>query len=271
MQLAVSAIAWPAGTEREAFDLLSEHRITNLEYVPARINDADSLNARLHPYGLKLVALQALLYGTKGLALFQTPDARSALDRHLRSICVLAGQCGCRALVFGSPKNRRYDPARISPAAANLLAVDFFHDLGEFARAHGTLICLEPNPMAYGGNFLTGTLETADFVRRTGSPGISLNLDAGALMMNNEPPSQIWHNVCDMVGHVHLSTPFLKPPDNNSRPVHAELLQAMRRTGYAGAISLEMAAPDGIDWRTPLQRALTHIAEVFNLETAGDD
>ena len=95
----------------------------------------------------------------------------------------LAGRLGILNLVFGSPR-QRIVPEAMEPSDARNIAIETFRALGDRAVGAGTVIAIEPNPAAYGTNFLNTLEEAAAFVETVAHPGIALILDLGAMHMN---------------------------------------------------------------------------------------
>lgn len=272
MKLSVSSIAWQDGEEAEALAILHAHDVEAIELVPRRVagdppgDPAMWRKAREEWTGASLVpcAFQAILYGyARPMHLFQDEaQARNLLD-HLSFVSQAAGAMGIGAIIFGSPKQRWVDEALISHAEAYRHAIDFFRKAGAVAAKAGTCICMEPNPAAYNCNFLTHTLEAARFVRDVDSAGIGLNLDAGTLAMNSEPVEETWGAVQDVVRHVHISDPHLKPVGMGGDAVHRELARMLVQTEYAGFVSLEMGRSGDASWQGDLDRALTFVRNVY--------
>jgi hydroxypyruvate isomerase len=142
-----------------------------------------------------------------------------------------------KALIFGSPKNRSFDPKHMTHEVARTVAVKFFSDPAEYAHKHHTTLGLEPNPAIYGTNFLNTTLETADFVREVNRPGLRLNLDVGAVELGGENLRGLWPHVSSWIGHMHWSRPHLAPVSEGSPQTAQELNKLF--TG-SGSLSLEM-------------------------------
>ena len=139
--LAISNIAWPGEDDFEALDLVEKAGFTGVELAPAKSfgpwaeidlgqvrADAADLAAR----GLKVVALQGLLFGVPGAKLFGTDEERTTLARHLELIARIAGACGGVPCVFGAPGAR--DPGNLPPETAMEDAAEFFAAAAPISR-----------------------------------------------------------------------------------------------------------------------------------------
>ncbi|MBX3741159.1 MAG: sugar phosphate isomerase/epimerase [Akkermansiaceae bacterium] len=244
--LSVSHIAWSEPNEEAALRLLSEFDIKSVELAPVRAfgnlleaNEAD-VRAKAGWYarqGFNISSFQALLFGTSGLLLFADQGSRTNLKRWLMRAAQVAGWCGAKSLVFGSPRNRlRGD---LEPCVALEIAIPFFRELGDFCSANDTRLLIEPNPEQYGADFCISLEESITLVRAVDSPGFGLHLDAGGLAISGESFAGILERAADLVHHVHASQPDLsdwKEPD----PIHRQVASALRSIGYSGGIALEM-------------------------------
>lgn len=208
--------------------------------------------------GVSIVALQALLFGRPDLTLFDGEAARRSMLDHLTGMMDLAAQLGARPLVFGSPMNRRLGERPL--AEAWQIAREFFAVAGVRAVERGVVLALEPNPRAYGCDFVQTAAEGLALVRAVGSPGFRLHLDAGALMLNAEPlPETITESASELC-HFHASEPQLLALGTGGVN-HAACAAALRAIQYDGCVSLEMRAVTGPG--TDLSRVLLMLGEWY--------
>jgi sugar phosphate isomerase/epimerase len=215
MRVSISNIAWERSEDESVSSVLQEMGIALVDIVPGKYfanPEAYDSNA-ISPIrdwwtsrGITLSGMQALLFGTTGLNLFGD-DGR--MLQHLKAVCKLAGALGIRPITFGSPRNR--DRRDLTTAQAVKEAVGFFRRVGDHALTFGVELCLEPNPPSYGCNFMTTTAETAEVVALADHPAVRLQLDTGAMAMNQEDPGQTVKQYHSLIGHVHASEPNLVP------------------------------------------------------------
>lgn len=245
MRLAASNIAWDAGDEASVAALLSREGFTGVELAPTKWRedaysapaaDIRAYRGEWEDRGLRVVALQALLFGRPDLQLFGDAAVRAALADHLRRAIDFAALLGARALVFGSPKNRVRGAMPMDVAVR--IASDFFWDLGHHAAERGCAIAIEANPPAYGCDFITTTSEAIALCRGVGHESIGLNLDVGTLTMNSEDARSTIAEARPFIAHVHASEPRLAPLERDGR--HDAAAAALRAVGYDGWVSLEM-------------------------------
>jgi D-psicose/D-tagatose/L-ribulose 3-epimerase len=256
--LAISNIAWPGADDAEALDLVEKAGFSGVEVAPAksfgpwaaidlvRVRDH---TADLAARGLKVVALQGLLFGVPGAKLFGTREQRAALARHLGLVARIAGACGGVPCVFGAPSVR--DPGELAAETAVERAAEFFVTTAPLFAAEGAVLCIEANPVEYQCRFVTRTTEAYTLVHRTATRGFGLHIDTGAMLLNGEDPAFLVQAAPD-IAHCHASAPHLVPVADYVT-AHAPFAVALRNARYSGWVSVEMrTAPD---WREAIRDA----------------
>ena len=277
-RLAVSNIAWPPEARSRALSLLAELGVRGLEIAPGLFfaGEADpfapsdaALAAALgeaRDHGLTLVSMQSLHFAAPEAALFGPPEAREAFAGTLRRAVDLAARLGLPNLVVGSPRNRVV-PDSMPAATARNIALEVFRALGDHAAARGCRLAVEPNPRAYGTNFLNLTSEALDFVREADHPAVTLNFDVGALTLNGEAAeaAELFVRAGARVSHVHLSAPGLAPVDAAAAPI-GEALDMLEAAGWDGWVSIEMRAAEP-DPLAAVTRAVTSCRAHFGADS----
>ena len=246
MRISVSNIAWDLQEEDAVATLLRNEGIDRVDlapgkYFPDPFSASPEGMARVKQLwedrGFEVEGFQSLLFGTTGFNLFDDDDDR--MLRHLAAQCRIGRGLGARALTFGSPRQR--DRGNRTFAEAMEIAVPYFSRLGDVAAAEGVIVCLEPNPPAYGCNFMTSTDEAATVVSATAHPAIKLQLDVGAIAMNSEDATATIRKHASIIGHVHASEPHLAVLGDGGSP-HAEAGAALREVRPDLTVTIEMAA-----------------------------
>ena len=248
MRLAISNIAWASTDETEAAGLLAAMGIEGVEVAPTTQwpRPLEASPAELAAYrafwesrGVRIVALQALLFGRTDLTIFENAEKRRETREYLSGMIRVAASLGAGILVFGSPKNRQV--GALARDEANRVAQSFFHDLAQVAVAHDTVFCIEPNPPEYGCDFLTTSTEALELIRSVNHPGLGLHLDAGGLTMAREPVTAIDASAA-WLRHFHISEPQLAEIGSGGTE-HRAFGESLDRVGYQGWISIEMRRP----------------------------
>lgn len=254
MRLAVSNIAWRPHERDAAHALLAASGVGGLEIAPG-LTFADEQDPFVPPdaavrawrenldrHRLSLVSMQSLLFGVSDAALFGSDAERRAFETGIGRAVDLGERLGCPNLVLGSP-TARCVPDGMARAEADRIATDVLGRLGDRCRAAGVTLALEPNPTAYGTNFLNTLAETTTLVRAIGHPAITVNFDIGALRLNGETETTLATLPRDVghLSHVHISEPHLAPAPSDPESL-TRLVSALDRAGYEGWVSIEMRA-----------------------------
>jgi len=267
MRLSVSNIAWDLPEEDSVAALLAAAGVDRVDLAPgkyfadpAAASDAEIAAVRRlwHDRGFSIAGMQALLFGTSGLNLFA--DGDGVMFDRLSAVCRIGGGLGAGALTFGSPRQR--DRSELDDAAAEAIAADFFGRLGDVAADHGTAICLEPNPATYGCNFLTHSGEVAAFIRRLGHPAVRMQLDVGAIAMNDEDPRMVVRDAASVIGHVHASEPMLATLGDGGAP-HATVAAALADLRPDLTVTIEMAASRDEPHAAAVARAVALATQLY--------
>jgi sugar phosphate isomerase/epimerase len=262
MRLAISNIAWDVSEDEEVARLLRQRDIDAIDIAPGKYFP-DIANARAEDIarvkfwwaerGIEVTGMQALLFGITGLNVFGTAEAQKAMLAHLGAICRIGAGLGATRLVFGSPKNR--DRRGLTDEQAMDIAVPFFRRLGDIAESQGVVICLEPNPICYGANFMTTSVETARVVKEINHAAVRMQFDTGALTLNREDAASVLRNCADLIGHVHASEPDLLPL-GDAETDHSKVCKALQHHLPAHIVSVEMLATKTEPHLVAIARAL---------------
>jgi len=269
MRLAISNLAWPREAEAKVASLFRQMNVPGVEIAPTKVwpqpltvSDREIWEYRKfwESRGIRIVALQSLLFGRPELQIFADPSAQIAMLAHLGGMCRLAYHLGAKALVFGSPKNRRRNS--LSEVEAEAIAYGFFRRLGDIAELHGVTIGIEANPVQYQCDFLTRGIDAARFVERLAHPAIALHLDTACLALAGETPGPILNSFATRTCHLHISEPQLQPIHINSLP-HEKIAGEIRQSRYAGWLSIEMQTPAGVFDPEIFERSLSFVQQRY--------
>jgi sugar phosphate isomerase/epimerase len=270
MKLTISNIAWDPAQDEVVCRLMQQHGVTGVEIAPTKIwprpleasdDDIAACAKYWRERGIRISSLQALLFGRPDLTLFGAAEKRDEASEYLEGIIRLAGRLGAEALVFGSPANRRVgDQDR---GRAEEIAVEFFRKIGKMAAKHNTVFCIEPNPEAYGCDFVTTSAEGRDLVAKVGEPGFGLHLDAAGMTLSREDVGQELPKSIPGLCHFHISEPDLKLIGSGGVD-HALFSRCLHDGGYDRWFSVEMRAPGGAQNVTGVARALQLAREFYS-------
>jgi D-psicose/D-tagatose/L-ribulose 3-epimerase len=263
VRLAISNIAWPSGGDDDAAPLLHAHGVQGVELALTKIwpEPLAATAGEVRAYrqcwerrGLRIAALQALLFGKPQLTLFDSESVRRQTLDYLAGIIQRAAWLGAAALVFGSPKNRLRGER--TPAEAWDIAVPLFRELGRIAHRQSVCFCIEPNPAEYGCDFVTTVAEGIELVDAVAEEGFGLHLDTGGMALADEAPAASIAAAGERCRHFHISEPYLAEIGSGTA-AHGECAAALRARGYCGWVSIEMSeAKERGAWRVGMERAL---------------
>lgn len=265
MRLSISNIAWQPEEDQRIATLLEQHQIDAIDIAPGKYFSSPELATKAeimavkqwwHERGISIIGMQSLLFGTTGLNVFGDKASRSGLLTRLQAIFRIAGILGATRLVFGSPRNR--DRHSLSDQEATDSAIQFFQQAANYAADEGVLLCLEPNPVCYGANFMTNSQETALVVKAVNHPALRMQLDTGAITINQEDVAQVLNSYAALIGHVHASEPQLAPLGDNGTD-HGQMAIALAQSLPKAIVTIEMLATGAEPALQSISRAL-HVA-----------
>lgn len=267
MKVSISNIAWKNEEEAAVAALLQARGITGVDvaYTKFWAAPTDATSDALRDYrafwaghGIDIIGMQSLIYGRPDLALFGA--TRDEMADYLRAVMRLSHQLGARPLVFGSPKNRLKGDLTDEQALAS--AAEFFASLAETARRENVMLCIEPNPVEYGCDFIRATAPALELVKRVNHPHFRLHLDAAIMTMNGEEVERALDSAVEALAHFHVSEPQLGVVGEGTVD-HPRFAAALRRAGYQGWVAIEMRGgwkPRDID---AVRTALDYTLEVY--------
>jgi sugar phosphate isomerase/epimerase len=244
VKLAVSNIALTAFDHAKELARLPALGIEAVEVAPSRawrdtwkgLSGADVARYRktIEQAGLAVVGLHSLFFDQPRLGLFKAPMERAeSLDflEHLSRVC---RDLGGSTLIWGGGRKRD----RVSEAAARVETITFMEELLPRVEHHGTCFCFEP----LGPNdsdFINSALDSLAIVKTVASPGLKVQLDAKALVENEEATIETFRAVARELVHFHANQPGLDPLALGGPVDHAGLGAMLRDIGYDGFVSIE--------------------------------
>jgi D-psicose/D-tagatose/L-ribulose 3-epimerase len=269
MRIAISNIAWDVSEDEQISELLSKYQIDAIDIAPgkyfpdpAKATDEDIAKVKAYwaEKGIEITGMQSLLFGTQGLNMFGSKDSLQAMLDHLNEVARIAKGLGATRLVFGSPKNR--DREGLTDEQTLNIAKDFFTKLGNIAIEHGVIFCLEPNPTCYGANFMTTAQETFETVSAINHPAIKMQIDTGAITINQESMPDVLARSLNHIGHAHISEPGLAVV-GDSNADHESYAKAIKARLNNFLVTIEMVATQDEPHLTSIERALAFVTQTY--------
>lgn len=269
MRIAISNIAWDVSEDEQISELLSKYQVDAIDIAPgkyfpdpAKATDQDIAKVKAYwaEKGIEITGMQSLLFGTQGLNVFGSKQSQQAMLDHLNEVALIAKGLGAKRLVFGSPKNR--DREGLTDEQTLIIAKDFFTKLGNIADEYGVIFCLEPNPTCYGANFMTTAEETFEAVSAINHPAIKMQLDTGAITINQERMPDVLAYSLNQIGHFHISEPGLAVV-GDSNADHDAYASAIKARLNNVLVTIEMVATQDEPHLTSIERALAFVTQTY--------
>ncbi|MBW1740215.1 MAG: sugar phosphate isomerase/epimerase [Deltaproteobacteria bacterium] len=267
MKLSISNIAWPSEEEEKFLKYIRKWGCSGVEIAPSRLwpepleatkKDRLSFKSLVRKYDLDISALQALLYGQRGLGLFRSPEIEEKTIEYLKGLCQLAADLDARVLVFGSPANRKRGSIPLQTAYER--AATFFSKVASAAKDLGVCICIEPlRPQET--DFITTAMEGLKLVSMVNNEGFGLHLDAKAVAEEGGNFSDIFRTVIFKLKHFHINDPGLTEVNSTKKVDHKSMGLALKNAGYKSYVSIEMRKLP--DYFNVIKRSLLEAKEAY--------
>lgn len=242
IKLSISNIAWAQKNDTEMYQFLKEVGYQGLEIAPTRVfpetpydrlpQAKEWVDNLKKEFSLVVPSMQSIWYGHQE-KIFGSKEERQILIDYTKKAIEFAETIGCKNLVFGNPKNRDTNDV----AGNYSTAIDFFHEIGEYALEHNTTIAIEPNPTIYNTRFLNYTEQAVEMAYKCDSRGVKVNIDLGTIIYNEEGIEYL-KQIPEFINHVHISEPGLKQIEK--KLLHQELFSILHSIGYSKYVSIEM-------------------------------
>ena len=103
---------------------------------------------------------------------------------------------------------------------------------------HGTCLCFEPLG-AKDSDFINSAYDALDLVHQINHPAFRIQLDAKALLANDEVRARVFDDCADDLVHFHANQSDLGVLSDDGDIDHAFMGEQLRRIGYRGFVSIE--------------------------------
>ena len=244
MRPAISNIALPAFNHAHDLSKIAEIGYHGIEVAPSRIwqNTWNGLqNSHVTRYrteiehaGLTVIGLHSLVFDRPELQLFgdvASTEATLQFMIHLSSVC---RDLGGRTLIWGGGRRR----GAIPPDEAFDRAVEFMRALCDKTLDHGTIFCFEPLGPS-DSDFVNGVLEAKAIVDAVNHPNLCIQIDAKALVENNEIDAGLFDAVTPALVHFHANEPGLGVIGSSGIVDHVRIGEILTLVGYNQFVTAE--------------------------------
>lgn len=243
-RFAISNIALPAYDHTAHLPGLAEIGYRGLEVAPSRVwrdtwqglgaTQIDAYRKAVEAAGLRVIGLHSLVFDHPELQLFGDDASVRATQDFMVHLSALCRDLGGHTLIWGG--GRRRGDVDIDTATARAIA--FMDTLCERTRDHGTVFCFEPlGPK--DSDFVNGVLEAKAIADAVGRDNLKIQIDAKALVDNNEVDPSIFNAVKADLVHVHANEPGLAVIGSSGSIDHARIGAMLADIGYTAFVSAE--------------------------------
>lgn len=218
--------------------------LSGLEVAPSRVwhdtwlglknSDVSGYRKSVEAAGLKIIGLHSLFYDHPELGLFRDPETRrQTLDfmEHLSKMC---RDLGGSTLTYGGGRKR----GSVSLEKAFTESEAFFADLIPRIESHGTVFCFEPLGPA-DSDFINSVYDSIRLVESIDHPALRVQLDAKALVANQELNDDVFRDSAPCLVHVHANEPDLGILGSSGLIDHPLIGSSLQEIGYEGYVSIE--------------------------------
>jgi len=244
VKLAVSNIALSAYRHEDELKSLPGMGFLGLEVAPSRVwkntwkglspKSVERYRKEVEKAGLSIVGLHSLFYDKPELGLFRDAETRQLTLDFMVHLSKLCRDLGGKTLIYGGGRWR----GNFSLNEATTYAIDFFSDLIPLIEKHKTVFSFEPLGQS-DTDFINSVYESIGFVKRINHPTVRVQLDAKALVSNEEMKSEVFEAAAPFLVHVHANEPDLGILGTSGQVDNYKMANLLRNIKYEGYVSLE--------------------------------
>ena len=227
----------PGETLAEKLDFMENLGVVGFE--PGGSGLADRVQEIKDALSGRNIKVSAICAGFGGFILAEDPEVKNLFDTSMREIVAAAGELGSTGVIM-VPAFNHQTPCKPHTLETRDYLCAQLHDLGEFAKAHGTTVILEPlNRKEAFYMRLVG--DAAAIARDADSEGVKAmgdfwhmseeTSDYGALMTAGKKYLQ----------HVHIASRGTRqmPGENGELDNYVDGFRALKEMGYDKYVSFE--------------------------------
>ena len=262
MKLSISNIAWKKEEDETVYNWMNELGFSGLEIAPTRIfpespytknQEAKKWYSELKlKHNIEISSIQSIYY-QRPEKIFASNEEFWFLLNYTAKAIDFASDIKAQNIAFGCVKNRN-----LFREEDYELGQFFFRQIADYAYSKNTIIGMEAVSEEYGSNYITDTKSAIELIRIINSEGFKLNLDTGNMLYNKEDIKVLDGNM-DLINHVHISEPQLKPIQK--REFYEQLFALLKQNNYQNYVSIEMLRPDNLE---ELHQSMAYVSEIFH-------
>lgn len=241
---AISNIALSPLSHVTELQALTNLGFRGLEVAPSRVwrntwkgltsNEVRAYRNDVEDAGLRVIGLHSLFFDHPELSIFESEDGFAdacAFLIHLSEVCRDLGGC---TLIWGGGRKRNTTTYTQAMARTKKLLDRILPLLEE----HETCLCFEPlGPK--DTDFLNSVSEILPLVQEYDSSGLKIQLDAKALVENDEVSRDVFTAAQPYLVHFHANEPGLGIIGSSGEVPHQTLATLLNEIEYDGFVSIE--------------------------------
>lgn len=268
MNFATSNIALSPYDHAEELRQLPALGIKGLEVAPSRVwkdtwrglsaSDVEAYRRTVEDAGLKIIGLHSLFFDHKDLGLFRNGELRARSLDFMEHLSALCRDLGGRTLIYGGGRWRKEHP--VDEAFDE--ATDFMGELSHRIESHGTCYCFEPLGPS-DTDFIHTVGDSVRIVEAVASPALRVQIDAKALVENDEAELSSFHTGAPYLVHYHANEPGLGVLGSSGLVDHGKLGACLKEIAYGGYVSIEQRMLNGDDPVSDLVASARYVQEHY--------
>tara|TARA_R110002167_G_C12703706_1_gene654015 strand:- start:70 stop:888 length:819 start_codon:yes stop_codon:yes gene_type:complete len=268
MKFAISNIALSPYKHADELQHLADLGFTGLEVAPSRVWQdtwhgltpamVASYRRDVEAAGLKVLGLHSLLFDQKDMGLFADAEGRARVLDFMTHLSAVCRDLGGTTLIWGAGRWRHGR----SLVDANAYATDFFQDLDNRIKDHGTWFCFEPLG-SKDSDFLNSVVDAEKLVATLAVPSVGLHLDTKGIAENGEMTAEIATLAKPYLKHVHVNEPGLGILGSTGEIDHVAFAEILNGIGYGGFVSIEQRMVDPADTLGPVRQSAAYLTSVY--------
>lgn len=269
MKVAASNIALSAYDHAEQLCRMPEFGIEGLEVAPSRVwrdtwkglssTEVETYRMKVENAGLKVIGLHSLFYDHPDLGLFRDAELRARSLDFMEHLSALCRDLGGRTLIYGGGRWQR----EMSLDDAYAEAADFIGELCRRIESHGTCYCFEPLGTS-DTDFIHLISDSIRIVEAVSSPALRVQIDAKALVENDEADISSFRQASPYLVHYHANEPGLEIIGSSGKVDHRKLGDCLKDIGYDGYISIEQRQLNEDDPVADIARSADHLRKCYS-------
>ena len=267
-KFAVSNIALNAFDHAAELERLPELGLQGLEVAPGRVwrdtwpgpapQQVEAYRRQAETASLKVIGLHSIFYDHPELGLFRDRETRSRTMDFMEHLSAVCRDLGGKTIIYGGGRRRNNTPLD----EATKEAVGFLGELCRRIEGHGVCYCFEPlGPQ--DADFINSAFESLDIVNSINHPALQVQLDAKALVDNNEAEPATFRAVAKHLVHFHANEPGLGVLGVSGAVDHAAMGRMLDDIGYDGFVSIEQRMLNEADPLADIARSAAVLKECY--------